>query len=99
MKKISGFVFQGMTRTCPHDFFLLDDVILSTMTVHEAISMSATLRLSKKTTAEEKAKKVANVIKLLNLEKCQNTIIGDDSKKGISGGERKRCAMAMEIIT
>ncbi|KAJ3117086.1 ATP-binding cassette sub- G member 1 [Phlyctochytrium bullatum] len=86
IKKISGFVFQ-------------DDVILATMTVKEAITMSALLRLPVEMTVEEKKDRVAKIIKLLNLEKAQDTIIGDSQNKGISGGERKRTAMAMEMIT
>ncbi|KAJ3414935.1 ATP-binding cassette sub- G member 1 [Chytridiales sp. JEL 0842] len=82
MKDISGFVFQ-------------DDIILPTMTVREAISMSALLRLPKSTTPEERKKKVDDVIEELNLNKCQDTVVGDTHIKGISGGERKRTAMAM----
>ncbi|KAJ3313222.1 ATP-binding cassette sub- G member 1 [Blyttiomyces sp. JEL0837] len=74
IKKISGFVFQ-------------DDVILATMTVREAISMSALLRLPREMSTEEKEAQAAG------------TIIGDSTNKGISGGERKRTAMAMEMIT
>ncbi len=86
VKKISGFVFQ-------------DDLILGTMTVREAIAMSATLRLPREMAAEEKSKKVDDIISLLNLGKCQNTPIGNAYVKGISGGERKRTAIAMELIT
>ncbi|KAJ3132214.1 ATP-binding cassette sub- G member 1, partial [Physocladia obscura] len=86
IKAISGFVFQ-------------DDVILSTMTVTEAITMSATLRLPKTVSIEERTKRVKNIINELNLQKCKDTIIGDTHIKGISGGERKRCAMAMEMVT
>ncbi|KAJ3065469.1 ATP-binding cassette sub- G member 1 [Rhizoclosmatium hyalinum] len=86
MKDISGFVFQ-------------DDVILSTMTVTEAITMSATLRLPKSVSPEERTKRVNQIIEELNLGKCRDTIIGDTHIKGVSGGERKRCAMAMEMVT
>ncbi|KAI9354871.1 P-loop containing nucleoside triphosphate hydrolase protein [Zopfochytrium polystomum] len=86
IKKISGFVFQ-------------DDVILATMTVREAITMSATLRLPKEVSAEEKEARVDKIIKLLGIEKASATIIGDSQTKGVSGGERKRTAMAMEMIT
>jgi ATP-binding cassette subfamily G (WHITE) protein 1 len=86
IKKISGFVFQ-------------DDLILGTMTVKEAISMSATLRLPKEMSAEEKNKRVEDIIALLSLGKCQDTPIGNAYLKGISGGERKRTAIAMELIT
>ncbi|KAJ3202951.1 ATP-binding cassette sub- G member 1, partial [Entophlyctis luteolus] len=86
MKKVSGFVFQ-------------DDCILATKTVREAITMSAILRLPAEMSAEDKTEAVNRTIKLLNLEKCAETIIGNSSIKGVSGGERKRTAMAMEMIT
>ena len=34
--------------------------------------------------------KVMNIIKLLGLESCQDTIVGDDMLKGISGGQKRR---------
>ncbi|KAJ3192234.1 ATP-binding cassette sub- G member 1 [Irineochytrium annulatum] len=86
MKDISGFVFQ-------------DDVVLASMTVREAIEMSATLRLPKSMSAEDRKRRVDEVIQELNLNKCVDTIIGDAMQKGVSGGERKRCAMAMEMVT
>jgi len=94
IKEISGFVFQ-------------DDVLLPTMTVREAIEMSALLRLpgnnkkNKRSTGvslKEKQQRVTDIIALLNLQGCQQTLIGDPSKKGISGGERKRTSIAMELI-
>ncbi|KAJ3077766.1 ATP-binding cassette sub- G member 1, partial [Quaeritorhiza haematococci] len=86
MKKISGFVFQ-------------DDVILATQTVREAISMSAVLRVPDAVSKKEKEERVDGTIGMLGLEKAASTIIGDATLKGISGGERKRTAMAMEMIT
>lgn len=86
MKKVSGFVFQ-------------DDLISTFQTVREAIEMSATLRLPKSVTKEERKTRVDGLIKLLNLSKCQNTIVGNSVIKGVSGGERKRCAIAMELVT
>ena len=85
IKELSGFVFQ-------------DDVILKTMTVKEALYMSALLRLPKEISNEEKMERVENMINLLHLEKCQDTIVGDSLIKGISGGERKRLSVGMEII-
>jgi ABC-type multidrug transport system ATPase subunit len=77
MKDISGFVFQ-------------DDIILPTMTAREAITMSATLRLPKGVTSAEKKQRVEDIIDILHLSKAADTIVGSVSKKGISGGERKR---------
>uniref|UniRef100_A0A6T7S652 ABC transporter domain-containing protein n=1 Tax=Hanusia phi TaxID=3032 RepID=A0A6T7S652_9CRYP len=87
MRRISAFVFQ-------------DDQLMASMTVREAIQMSADLRLPKKMTKEEKEDRVNHVIEILHLEKCSNTRIGSPTAKGgISGGERKRCAIGMELIT
>lgn len=61
--------------------------------------MSALLRLPKTVSLEEKKKRVEDMIRLLNLSKCAETIVGDSQVKGISGGERKRVAMAMELVT
>lgn len=85
IKKISGFVFQ-------------DDVILNTMTVQEALYMSALLRLPENITNKEKMNRVNNMISLLHLENCKDSIIGNSLVKGISGGERKRLSVGMEMI-
>ncbi|KAJ1949559.1 hypothetical protein FBU59_001093 [Linderina macrospora] len=38
-------------------------------------------------------------IGLFELDKCKRTMVGDSTSKGISGGERKRTAIAMEYVT
>ena len=81
MKEITGFVFQ-------------DDVILPTMTVHEAVKMSAVLRLPQALTSESRSGRVTDMISQLHLEKASNTIVGTSTVKGISGGERKRTSKA-----
>ncbi|KJE97893.1 hypothetical protein CAOG_07972 [Capsaspora owczarzaki ATCC 30864] len=86
MRRIAGFVFQ-------------DDIILGTMTVREAITMSALLRLPRSLALETKMARVETVIQLLRLDKCADTLIGSAHVKGVSGGERKRAAVAMEMIT
>lgn len=85
LKEVSGFVFQ-------------DDLLLPTMTVQEVISMSALLRLPKTISSKERKDRIAEVISLLRLEKVSKTIVGSPLTKGISGGERKRTAIAMEMV-
>jgi ATP-binding cassette subfamily G (WHITE) protein 1 len=69
------------------------------MTVREAVTMSALLRLPKTITVKEKEKRVTDLLQMLRLTKAANTIIGSTTNKGISGGERKRTALAMEMVT
>eukprot|EP00741_Cyanophora_paradoxa_P002545 tig00000605_g2469.t1 len=85
MRKVSGFVFQ-------------DDVILETMTVREALTMSALLRLPPEMAREAKLARVTEIISVLHLEHASDTIVGSSTNKGISGGERKRAACGMEMI-
>ena len=39
------------------------------------------------------------VIKDLHLEKCQNTKMGDGEDRGVSGGERKRACIGIELMS
>jgi ATP-binding cassette subfamily G (WHITE) protein 2 len=46
-----------------------------------------------------KIERVNHIIEKLKLSKCQNTRIGGALLKGISGGERKRTSIGVELIT
>lgn len=74
-----------------------DDVIFAYFTVKEALTFAARLRL--KISEEEQDRRIAKLILDLGLEKCQNTQVGSIVKKTISGGERKRTAIGVELIT
>eukprot|EP01084_Bolivina_argentea_P132046 233007_1 len=77
------------------------DILCSTQTVNEALLFYAKLKLSNKTLRLQ-IKRIQYLIKVLHLEKCSDSLIGDmnegGSKKGISGGERRRVSIAAEII-
>ena len=40
-----------------------------------------------------------DVIEILGLEKIQHSVIGDETKRGISGGQRKRVNVGMEMVS
>ena len=50
-------------------------------------------------TQKERMNKVNEVIFNLGLQKCQNTLIGNEYFKGISGGEKKRTSIGVELLT
>ena len=77
-----------------------DDCMLATQTVRETIEFAAQLRLPRSFTPEEKKERTEEVIKLFNLGKCASTYIGDPTSKliGVSGGERKRTAIACSCV-
>lgn len=43
--------------------------------------------------------KVESLLKDLGLEECANTMIGDALIRGLSGGERKRTSIGVELLT
>ncbi|XP_062865717.1 broad substrate specificity ATP-binding cassette transporter ABCG2b [Trichomycterus rosablanca] len=81
-------------------YVVQDDVLMGTLTVRENLLFSANLRLPRQQySAADKQKKVASIIIELGLEDCANTKIGTEFLRGVSGGERKRCSIGMELIT
>lgn len=84
INRLSGFVHQ-------------DDVVLPTMTVREAITMSALLRIPPEVSKTGKMQRVDETIRMMKLTKASNTLIGDSTLKGVSGGERKRTCISMEL--
>ncbi len=67
------------------------------MTVREVISHSAYTRLPAAWSGAQKAAHVDRVIQLMNLSHVQHSVIGDEARRGISGGERKRTNVASEL--
>jgi ABC-type multidrug transport system ATPase subunit len=71
-------------------------VLFPTLTCEESIEFAGRLRTNTK--GAELKEKVNNVIHDLGLAKCRNTFIGSQTLKGLSGGERKRTAIGVELI-
>jgi len=79
-------------------YVVQDDIVSGTLTVRENLMFSANVRLPTKLSSKAKIDIVNEVIMELGLEKCANTIIGTDFKRGVSGGERKRTNIGMELV-
>jgi ABC-type multidrug transport system ATPase subunit len=77
-----------------------DDAIMASQTVREAITMAALLTLPRNMPKDEKIRRAEATMKTFSLEDCAETLVGDPvgRLKGISGGERKRCAVAMNSV-
>ena len=75
-----------------------DDILFNMQTVKETLFNAARLRLPKEMTLKEKEERVDNIIQELGLRKAASTRVGDAKNRGISGGERKRTNIAVEMI-
>lgn len=76
-----------------------DDIIHRDLTVGQALSFTARLRLPPDTTDAEIRERIRRVLQQLSLESTEHVLIGSPEKKGISGGQRKRVNLAMELLT
>ena len=76
-----------------------DDVLYATLTVAETLRFHARLRLPADMPREETTARIDAVVAALGLRPCLGTRVGDDMTRGISGGERKRLAIACELVT
>jgi ABC-type multidrug transport system ATPase subunit len=78
-------------------YVMQSDALFPLLTVRETIQYAAELRIINKT--REEKKQIANdVIDLLRLTKCADTIIGNDKIRGISGGEKRRVSIGSDIV-
>ncbi len=75
------------------------DDLIGTLTVNETIYYSASLRLSSKIPRAEKKAIVESTIREMGLMECRNTPVGNWHLRGLSGGERRRLSIALEILT
>ena len=76
-----------------------DDLVHPELTVFEAIRYSAKFRLPPDYTDAEIDNLVEQTIKDLGLEGVKNLQIGKPEKKVLSGGQRKRVNIALELVT
>ena len=79
-------------------FVAQDDSLQPTSTPREAIRFSAKLRLPRSTTDDQLDKLTARMLAELGLTSCADAIIGGALIKGVSGGERKRTSVGVELV-
>ena len=87
LKAMSGYVLQ-------------DDVLHAELTVLETLQYHAQLRLAGKVDdPAEREDIIDEVIEYMGIGHIKDVIIGDSRRKGISGGERKRVCIGVELLT
>jgi ABC-type multidrug transport system ATPase subunit len=79
-------------------YVMQDDALMATTTPREALRFSAALRRNDVTILEINDL-VEATLKALGIEECADTWIGNALIKGISGGQRKRTSVGIELIT
>ncbi|XP_077241693.1 ABC transporter G family member 15-like [Tasmannia lanceolata] len=76
-----------------------ENTMLGTLTVKETITYSANLRLPSSMTKNEINDVVESTIIEMGLQDCKDRTVGNWHLRGISGGEKKRLSIALELLT
>ncbi|KAG6711064.1 hypothetical protein I3842_05G035100 [Carya illinoinensis] len=76
-----------------------DDTLMMTLTVREAVYYSAQLQLPDSMSKSEKKERADMTIREMGLQEAMNTRIGGWGVKGISGGQKRRVSICIEILT
>ncbi|KAI3474417.1 hypothetical protein Pfo_029278 [Paulownia fortunei] len=84
LRKICGFVAQ-------------EDILFPLLTVKETLMFSAKFRL-KEMSAPERDDRVEGLMQELGLMHVADSFVGDEENRGISGGEKKRVSIGVDVI-
>ncbi|KAJ6344201.1 hypothetical protein OIU76_005845 [Salix suchowensis] len=68
------------------------------LTVEETLMFSAEFRLPRSLSRSKKKARVQALIDQLGLRNAANTVIGDEGHRGVSGGERRRVSIGIDIV-
>lgn len=105
-KKVSGSVkLNGTQNITPSELARIsayvdqsDDSLIPNLTVRETLFFQARLRLP-----EENHKAIPSIIislmRKVGLLECADTVIGSSILKGISGGEKRRLSIAVQLLS
>jgi ABC-type multidrug transport system ATPase subunit/ABC-type multidrug transport system permease subunit len=112
-KKVSGDILVNGQHLSNREFSKLaayvaqDDILMGSMTAEEALLFAAELKLPRELPTVEKRKRVETLLNNLGLTAVKSNFLGytgkaaknSGIKRGLSGGERKRVSIALELIT
>lgn len=76
-------------------YVMQDDLLFANLTVRETLEFAAKMRLPREVSDDTKKALMEEIIRELGLTKAENTFIGNEFKRGVSGGERKRTNIAI----
>ncbi|OMJ96370.1 hypothetical protein SteCoe_121 [Stentor coeruleus] len=94
---INGVDIKNVDYSIYSRYVMQESIVLPTLTPREALTYAAKLKI--KGNDEFITERVNKVIKDLKLSKIADKFIGNEFIKGLSGGEKKRVCIGLELIS
>eukprot|EP00005_Dracoamoeba_jomungandri_P007043 CAMPEP_0174274676 /NCGR_PEP_ID=MMETSP0439-20130205/58844_1 /TAXON_ID=0 /ORGANISM="Stereomyxa ramosa, Strain Chinc5" /LENGTH=696 /DNA_ID=CAMNT_0015366603 /DNA_START=54 /DNA_END=2144 /DNA_ORIENTATION=- len=96
IKKVGKAKFRDMSG-----YVMQNDILVGQLTPKESLLFSAALRRPARDFVHYKRNnhKIQSIIQELGLDNCKNSRIGTPLTPGISGGQKKRVSVGIELIT
>ncbi|KIW12024.1 hypothetical protein PV08_09298 [Exophiala spinifera] len=88
-------VLRSICSYVPQD----DTGLLPSLTVRETLYFAAQLRLPHFVSHEQKLQRAESILLRLGLKECADTLVGNEFMKGVSGGEKRRVSIGIQILT
>ncbi|KAF8049472.1 hypothetical protein N665_2204s0002 [Sinapis alba] len=79
-------------------YVMQDDLLFPMLTVKETLMFASEFRLPRSLSKSKKMERVEALIDQLGLRNAADTIIGNEGHRGVSGGERRRVSIGIDII-
>ncbi|KAK6587845.1 hypothetical protein RS030_81156 [Cryptosporidium xiaoi] len=103
-KLVSGSIFINGRKVTPNElktrccYIMQNEISVPYLTVEETLLYSAEMRLPF-LSSKERRDKVRILLKDLGLVHCMHKIVGSDKVRSISGGERRRVMLGVELVS
>jgi len=75
------------------------DALDAVLTVRETLECAAELKCSQLYSGAAKRARAREVLEEMGLSGVANTLVGGDRARGVSGGQRKRCAIGLALVS
>ncbi|KAJ8532894.1 hypothetical protein K7X08_015783 [Anisodus acutangulus] len=95
---LNGEVLESKLLKVISAYVMQDDLLFPMLTVEETLMFSAEFRLPRTLSKSKKKARVQALIDQLGLRNAAKTMIGDEGHRGVSGGERRRVSIGIDII-
>ncbi|XP_073017451.1 LOW QUALITY PROTEIN: ABC transporter G family member 1-like [Primulina eburnea] len=95
---LNGEVLESRMLKVISAYVMQDDLLFPMLTVEETLMFAAEFRLPRNLSKSKKKLRVQTLVDQLGLRNAAKTVIGDEGHRGVSGGERRRVSIGIDII-